>query len=147
MGMRKLTFILLFFLSFKSIAQLKPTSATERLKTIEQKKLLLKNSLVNQISFRNIIYLELKRRNNQIWIGKTNNLEVDFVVRNNDGFTQYIQVSQTVQNIQTLERELAPFEIIPDHYEKLLITMDFDTGTYNGIKKINAIDWLLNSEK
>ena len=95
----------------------------------------------------NIIYLELKRRNNQIWIGKTNNLEVDFVVRNNDGFTQYIQVSQTVQNIQTLERELAPFEIIPDHYEKLLITMDFDTGTYNGIKKINAIDWLLNSEK
>ena len=54
MGMRKLTFILLFFLSFKSIAQLKPTSATERLKTIEQKKLLLKNSLVNQISFRNI---------------------------------------------------------------------------------------------
>ena len=95
----------------------------------------------------NIIYLELKRRNNQIWIGKTNNLEVDFVVRNNNGFTQYIQVSQTVQNRQTLERELAPFENIPDHYEKLLITMDYDTGTYNGIKKINAIDWLLNSEK
>ncbi len=95
----------------------------------------------------NIIYLELKRRNNQIWIGKTNNLEVDFVVRNNNGFTQYIQVSQTVQNRQTLERELAPFENISDHYEKLLITMDFDTGTYNGIKKINAIDWLLNSEK
>ena len=95
----------------------------------------------------NIIYLELKRRNNQIWIGKTNNLEVDFVVRNNNGFTQYIQVSQTVQNRQTLERELAPFENISDHYEKLLITMDYDTGTYNGIKKINAIDWLLNSEK
>jgi predicted AAA+ superfamily ATPase len=95
----------------------------------------------------NIIYLELKRRNNQIWIGKTNNLEVDFVVRNNNGFTQYIQVSQTVQNIKTLERELAPFENIADHYEKLLITMDYDTGTYNGIKKINAIDWLINSEK
>lgn len=91
----------------------------------------------------NVIYLELKRRNHQIWIGKTNNLEVDFVVRNNEGFTQYIQVSQTVQNPDTLARELAPFNSISDHHEKLLITMDFDTGTYNGIKKINAIDWLI----
>jgi len=95
----------------------------------------------------NVIYLELKRRNNQVWIGKTNNLEVDFVVRNNEGFTQYIQVSQTAQNATTLERELAPLNSIADHHEKLLITMDYDTGTYNGIKKINAIDWLLKSEK
>jgi uncharacterized protein len=92
----------------------------------------------------NIIFLELKRRNNQVWIGKTNNLEVDFVVRNNEGFTQYYQVSQSVQNPTTLARELAPFESIADHHEKLLITMDYDTGTYNGIKKINAIDWLMN---
>lgn len=94
----------------------------------------------------NIIYLELKRRNNQVWIGKTKNLEVDFVVRNNNGFTQYIQVSQTVQNATTLERELAPFDSIADHHEKLLITMDYDTGTYNGIKKINAIDWLSKTD-
>jgi len=91
----------------------------------------------------NVIYLELKRRNHQIWIGKTDKLEVDFVVRNNEGLTQYIQVSQTVQNPDTLARELAPFNSISDHHEKLLITMDFDTGTYNGIKKINAIDWLI----
>ncbi len=83
----------------------------------------------------NVIYLELKRRNNQVCIGKTNNLEVDFVVRNNEGFTQYIQVSQTVQNATTLERELAPFDSIADHHEKILITMDYDTGTYDGIKK------------
>jgi predicted AAA+ superfamily ATPase len=93
----------------------------------------------------NIIFLELKRRNNQVWIGKTNLLEIDFVVRNNDGFTQYYQVAQSVQNPTTLARELAPFESIADHHEKLLITMDYDTGTYNGIKKINAIDWLMNS--
>ncbi len=92
----------------------------------------------------NIVYLELIRRNYQVWIGKVNNLEVDFIVRNNDGFTQYIQVSQTVQDKVTLERELTPLNTIPDHFEKLLITMDYDTGTYNGIKKINAIDWLLN---
>lgn len=95
----------------------------------------------------NLIYLELKRTNNQVWIGKTSHQEVDFVVRNNKGFTQYIQVSHTVQNSTTLERELAPFKNIRDHHEKLLITMDYDTGTYNGIKKINAIDWLMNKEK
>ncbi len=92
----------------------------------------------------NVIYLELKRRNYQIWIGKTDNLEVDFVVRNNEGYTQYIQVSQTVQNAVTLARELAPFDNIPDHNEKILITMDYETGTHNGVKQINAIDWLLN---
>jgi len=95
----------------------------------------------------NVIYLELKRRNNQVWIGKTNNLEVDFVVRNNEGYTQYIQVSQTVQNATTLSRELAPFNNISDHNEKMLITMDYQTGTHNGVKQINAIDWLLNTKK
>ncbi|MFN5091052.1 MAG: ATP-binding protein [Bacteroidota bacterium] len=91
----------------------------------------------------NVIYLELKRRNFQFSSGKTNNLKVDFVVRTKEGFTQYIQVSQTVQHPTTLARELAPLNSISDHHEKLLITMDFDTGTYNGIKKINAIDWLI----
>ncbi len=93
----------------------------------------------------NVVYLELKRRNHQIWIGKNNQLEVDFVVRNNEGYTQYIQVSQTVQNPDTLARELAPLNSIADHHEKLLLTMDFDTGTYNGIKKINVIDWLMEN--
>lgn len=91
----------------------------------------------------NVIYLELKRRNHQIWIGKVGNLEVDFVVRNNEGYAQYIQVSQTVQNTITLARELSPFNNIPDHHEKILITMDYETGTHNGVKQINAIDWLL----
>lgn len=94
----------------------------------------------------NIVYLELKRRNNQVWIGKTNNLEVDFVVRNNEGYTQYIQVAQTAQSATTLERELAPFYSISDHHEKILLTMDYDTGTYDGIKKINALDWLTKTE-
>ena len=95
----------------------------------------------------NVVYLELIRRNNQVWIGKVNQFEVDFIVRNNDGYTQYIQVSQTVQDKATLERELKPLNMISDHFEKLLITMDYDTGTYNGIKKVNAIDWLQNKWK
>ncbi len=95
----------------------------------------------------NVIYLELLRRNYQIWIGKTDNLEVDFVVRSKDGYTQYIQVAYTVKEKKTLERELAPFNKIPDFNERLLITMDYETGNHNGVKQINAIDWLLNSKQ
>ncbi len=91
----------------------------------------------------NVIYLELLRRNYQIWIGKTNNLKVDFVVRNKDGYTKYIQVAYTVKEKKTLERELAPFNKIRDFNERLLITMDYETGNHNGVKQINAIDWLL----
>jgi len=95
----------------------------------------------------NIIFLELQRRNSQIWIGKTDNLEVDFVVRDKNGYTKYIQVAYTVKEQKTLERELAPFDKIPDFNERLLITMDYETGSHNGVKQVNAIDWLLNIEK
>ena len=91
----------------------------------------------------NIIYLELLRRDYQIWVGKTDNLEVDFVVRNKEGYTKYIQVAYTVKDKKTLERELAPFNKIPDFNERLLITMDYETGNHNGVKQVNAIDWLL----
>jgi predicted AAA+ superfamily ATPase len=95
----------------------------------------------------NVIFLELQRRNSQIWIGKTDNLEVDFVVRDKNGYTKYIQVAYTVKEQKTLERELAPFDKIPDFNERLLITMDYETGSHNGVKQVNAIDWLLNIEK
>jgi len=94
----------------------------------------------------NVIYLELLRRNYQIWIGKTDNLEVDFVVRNKDGNTQYIQVAYTVKEKKTLERELSPFNKISDFNERLLITMDYERGNHNGVKQINAIDWLLDNK-
>ena len=94
----------------------------------------------------NVIYLELLRRNYQIWIGKADNLEVDFVVRNKDGYTKYIQVAYTVKDKKTLERELAPFNKIPDFNERLLITMDYETGNHNGVKQINTIDWLLDNK-
>lgn len=95
----------------------------------------------------NMIYLELQRRSSQIWIGKADNLEVDFVVRDKNGYTKYIQVAYTVKDPKTLERELAPFAKISDFNERLLITMDYETGSHNGVKQINAIDWLLNVEK
>jgi predicted AAA+ superfamily ATPase len=93
----------------------------------------------------NVIFLELQRRNEQVWIGKAGNLEVDFVARSKDGYTKYIQVALTVKEQKTLDRELAPFAKIPDYNERLLITMDYEKGSHNGVKQVNAIDWLLNN--
>jgi len=93
----------------------------------------------------NVIFLELQRRNEQVWIGKADNLEVDFVARGKDGFTKYIQVAVTVKEQKTLIRELAPFAEIPDFNERLLITMDYENGSHNGVKQINVIDWLINN--
>ncbi|MCL2738728.1 MAG: hypothetical protein FWE30_04705, partial [Bacteroidales bacterium] len=59
----------------------------------------------------------------------------------------YIQVAYTVKEQKTLERELAPFAKIPDFNERILITMDYETGSHNGVKQINAIDWLLSGDR
>jgi predicted AAA+ superfamily ATPase len=93
----------------------------------------------------NIVYLELIRKNNQVWVGKVDNLEVDFVVRTPDGYTQYIQVAQSVQNPETLARELQPLIKIADNHEKILLTMDYETGSHNGIKQKNIIDFLVRA--
>ncbi|MDR1950744.1 MAG: ATP-binding protein [Bacteroidales bacterium] len=92
----------------------------------------------------NIVFLELQRRNYQIWIGKADNLGIDFVVRDRNGYTKYIQVAYTVKDQSTLERELAPFAKISDFNERLLLTTDYETGSHNGIKQINVINWLLS---
>lgn len=93
----------------------------------------------------NVVYLELLRRDYSVWIGKIDNREVDFVVRGKDGYTKYIQVSQTITSPETLARELVPFDKIGDHNEKLLLTMDWQTGSHRGVKQINIIDWLLEN--
>jgi predicted AAA+ superfamily ATPase len=93
----------------------------------------------------NVIFLELKRRNEQVWIGKVDNLEVDFVSRGEEGSTKYIQVSLTVREQKTLERELAPFAKIPDYNRRLLITLDYERGSHKGIEQVNAVDWLLKN--
>jgi len=90
----------------------------------------------------NVIFLELKRRNYEIYIGKIDKSEVDFVVKNNDGI-KYIQVSLSVRDENTLNRELKALEAIKDNYPKYIITLDYDNANYNGIRQINAIDFLL----
>ena len=94
----------------------------------------------------NIVFLELLRRKNQVWVGKIEEKEVDFVVRDSEGYTKYIQVSQTVKNPETLTRELAPFDKIKDHNEKILITADYENGSRNGVRQVNIVDWLLSGK-
>ena len=92
----------------------------------------------------NMVYLELVRRNRDVFIGKRNNLEVDFVVTDNDGYTSYYQVAWTTENPETLERELASLRAIKDSNPKYLLTTDNDFNpVYDGIRKLNVIDWFL----
>lgn len=91
----------------------------------------------------NIVYLELLRRGYDVYIGKVDDLEVDFVAMDDQGMTYY-QVSATVRDEKTLKRELASLQSINDHYPKILLTLDDDPEMeYAGIRKINALDWLL----
>lgn len=91
----------------------------------------------------NIIYLELKRRNRHVWIGKNNDSEIDFVVQSNNGDTEYYQVTETMLGEETRAREMRPLNNINDHFPKFIITMDAGEYSENGIRQINAIDWLL----
>ena len=94
----------------------------------------------------NIVYLELLRRGYEVYVGKVDNNEVDFIAINEKG-EEYYQVAYTVMDEKVLERELKSLENIKDHNPKYLLTMDFTPYTsYNGIKQINVLNWLLNKE-
>lgn len=94
----------------------------------------------------NVVYLELLRRHNgQIFVGKNDQSEVDFVVQKNNGEREYYQVAFQVNGQpETLARELAPFHKIADNYPKTLLTMDLVPEEFEGIQKINIINWLLD---
>jgi predicted AAA+ superfamily ATPase len=94
----------------------------------------------------NVIYLELLRRGYKVTVGKVGMLEVDFVAVNASG-TEYYQVAATVRDAETLRRELASLQKIQDNYPKILLTLDDDPAdNFDGIRKINALDWLLRRD-
>ncbi len=87
--------------------------------------------------------LELLRRGYEVSIGKFNINEIDFVALNESN-VEYYQVAQTTREEKTLERELKSLRSISDHNPKFLLTLDEDPLiSYNGIKKMNVLDWLL----
>ena len=91
----------------------------------------------------NIIYLELRRRYNEVYIGKYDDSEIDFVVRSDDG-VEYYQICSTIVDEQTRERELSPLKMIRDNYPKYILTLDdIHFGNLGGIQHCNIIQWLL----
>ena len=92
----------------------------------------------------NIVYLELLRRGYEIYVGRQDNGEVDFIAIDENG-TEYYQVALTVRDENTLKRELTPLDSISDHNPKYLLTLDDDPPvSHNGIKQLNALEWLLD---
>jgi len=94
----------------------------------------------------NVVYLELLRRGYQVYVGKINELEIDFVAMNQSG-RFYFQVAATVRDQSTLNRELAPLKSLSDNHPKYILTLDEDPDAdFDGIHKIRALDWLIDDE-
>lgn len=94
-------------------------------------------------SLENLICLELMRRGHTVNIGKVGTAEVDFVVRKGED-TEYYQVTASMTDEATFNRELSPLRSISDNYPKTVLTLDRLTlGNYDGILVKNAIDWLV----
>ena len=90
----------------------------------------------------NVVFLELLRRGYEVYVGKYNDFEIDFVAKK-DGLTEYYQVALSVRGQDTLERELRPFRLIKDNYPKFLITLDNANDIdHDGITQVYAVKWL-----
>ena len=95
-------------------------------------------------SLENVVYLELLRRGFEVNIGKVGTTEIDFIARKGDN-VYYFQVTASMVEETTFDREMAPLKAINDNYPKTVITLDrYTLGNYEGIQVINAIDWLLD---
>ena len=103
-----------------------------------------KNSDIGHI-LENIVYLELVRRGYSVSIGKVGELEIDFIAEKN-GSKVYYQVSASVLDPATFEREITPLRRVQDNYPKYIITMDDITSDNEGIRQVNVIDFLLGNE-
>lgn len=97
------------------------------------------------ISFENLIYNELKSKGYEVYIGKTKNGEVDFVV-NKDKEFKYIQVCLYLSSDETIKREFGAYKGIDDNYPKYVISLDSLDMSKNGIKHINAFDFFMNED-
>ncbi|MCD7744839.1 MAG: ATP-binding protein [Lachnospiraceae bacterium] len=91
----------------------------------------------------NVVYFELLRRGYDVSIGKVDNLEVDFIAAKPDEKI-YFQVTESMTGSDVRQRELAPLKRISDNYEKIVLSVNVGMdNSYDGIKSMNLIDWLL----
>ena len=95
-------------------------------------------------SIENVVYFELLRRGYDVAIGKIDNQEVDFIATTADD-KLYIQVTESMQSEDVRKRELSPLQKIRDNYEKIVLSLEPGLdASYDGIKSLNLVDWLLD---
>jgi len=95
----------------------------------------------------NVVYFELLRRGYTVKVGSLPAMEVDFVATK-QGKTIYFQVTATMMAEETRVRELRPLKVIPDNYEKIVLSMDrTPMSDFDGIKNVNLMDFLLDDGK
>lgn len=98
-------------------------------------------------SVENIVYFELLRCGYEVYVGKGNHDEVDFIAKKDGSYT-YIQVTASLIEESTFNREIRPLQNIRDNYEKIILTLDdYTAGNYEGIRVINVIDWLMEEHQ
>ncbi|MFH1580509.1 MAG: ATP-binding protein [Pseudomonadota bacterium] len=94
----------------------------------------------------NLVFLELKRRGYQVFIGKVDNREVDFIAEKEQRKI-YVQVAYLLASPETVNREFSVLEAIKDNYPKYVISMDKIFGAdFEGIQRLNLIDFLLSQD-
>ena len=97
-------------------------------------------------SLENIVFFELLRRGFKVSVGKIDSAEVDFIAQKNSRL-HYYQVTASLTDENTFNREITPLKSLADNYPKTILTLDrFSLGDYEGIEVINAVDWLLEKE-
>lgn len=127
----------------------------EILKTLEKFYLADMSLLYSMLGFRptyisgvleNIVYLELRRRGYDVFVGKLNSMDIDFICTQNNK-RLYIQVAYKLETQDTVELEFKPLLAIKDNYPKFVITMDeTNLGNHDGIEHINIVDFLLTKK-
>lgn len=94
----------------------------------------------------NVVYFELLRRGYDVAIGKVGNAEIDFIAAKADEKI-YVQVTESMESETVRVRELAPLQGIADNYEKIVLSLHPGLETsYDGIKSIDLIEWLLENQ-
>jgi len=91
----------------------------------------------------NVVYLELRRRGFEVYIGQGANYEIDFIAVRRDE-TAYFQVTYLLASPETVEREFTPLLSVNDNFPKYVLSLDEVNFSRQGIKHLNLRDWLLD---
>lgn len=95
------------------------------------------------IILENLVFVELRRRGYEVYVGKVGTKEIDFIAEKN-GKKLYFQVAYLLESASTREREFSALQEIRDNYPKLIVSADVADWSCDGIRCLNIIDFLIS---